>query len=462
MFRTWSRCRPAPRRSTLLQRPREPRQSPKATRGFDAGKKVNGRKRHIAVDTLGLPAMITVTPADTTDRDAARELLWRLRVMQPQITQVWADSAYGGQLVNWPGSFLNMTLKTVSRPRGAKKLRRPAQALEGRTDSGLDHESPPQRPRLRTSPAALRRVPEPVSQYKPKPVTCPFCTTPITLEEFSAGEIERCPGSHARVQGDHTGTLFHTACRSGNSCLLCFELMPQGRFVVKAPHEARGKIAEVWSPPKISRRWNDAAKVHTSGGLCYAAAVASVARGFGKLVTVMECAHLFAMTGQAGVPERESKRAQPGSVSEGSQEEWVRRYQAAYAEAEMRLRGRGDGPPSVKAVHDDMEKDPKLGAPSMNDLRSKWGFPVFDGLNIKGDNIPYEIGPVTAGLDPDSRAESLIMVASGSHWTILFGYQISDHGRIKLHSYDSRSGSVAVRPFEAMNVELALRVSKMA
>ncbi|MFJ1878238.1 transposase [Streptomyces chartreusis] len=64
--------------------------------------------------------VITVTPADTTDRDAARELLWRLRVMQPQITQVWADSAYADQLINWPGDFLNMTRKTVSRPRGAR------------------------------------------------------------------------------------------------------------------------------------------------------------------------------------------------------------------------------------------------------------------------------------------------------------------------------------------------------
>lgn len=64
--------------------------------------------------------MITVTPADTTDLDAARELLWRLRVIQPQITQVWADSAYAGQLINWSGDFLNMTLKRVSRPRGAK------------------------------------------------------------------------------------------------------------------------------------------------------------------------------------------------------------------------------------------------------------------------------------------------------------------------------------------------------
>ncbi|MFJ9753062.1 transposase [Streptomyces chartreusis] len=92
----------------------------KTTRGFDAGKKINGRKRHIAVDTPGLPVMITVTPADTTDRDAARELPGRLRLMQPQITQVSADSAYAGQLTNWSDDFLSMTLRTVSRPRGAK------------------------------------------------------------------------------------------------------------------------------------------------------------------------------------------------------------------------------------------------------------------------------------------------------------------------------------------------------
>ncbi|MFG2653530.1 hypothetical protein [Streptomyces sp. NPDC048436] len=64
--------------------------------------------------------MITVTPADTLDRDAARELLWRLRVMQPQITHISADSAYAGQLTAWSDDFLHMTLKTVSRPHGAK------------------------------------------------------------------------------------------------------------------------------------------------------------------------------------------------------------------------------------------------------------------------------------------------------------------------------------------------------
>lgn len=92
----------------------------RATRGYDAAKKINGRKRHIAVDTHGLPVMIMVTPADMTDRDAAREMLWRLRLTQPQITQVWADSAYAGQLVDWARDFLNITLRTVSRPRNAK------------------------------------------------------------------------------------------------------------------------------------------------------------------------------------------------------------------------------------------------------------------------------------------------------------------------------------------------------
>lgn len=64
--------------------------------------------------------MIMVTPAAMTDSDAARELLWRLRLTQPQITQVWADSAYAGQLVDWARDFLNITLRSVSRPKGAK------------------------------------------------------------------------------------------------------------------------------------------------------------------------------------------------------------------------------------------------------------------------------------------------------------------------------------------------------
>jgi hypothetical protein len=61
-----------------------------------------------------------VTPADMTERDAARELLWRLRLTHARITQVWSGSAYAGQLVDWADDLLHITLRTVSRPKGTK------------------------------------------------------------------------------------------------------------------------------------------------------------------------------------------------------------------------------------------------------------------------------------------------------------------------------------------------------
>lgn len=60
-----------------------------------------------------------VTPADMTDRDAAKEVLFRLRLMHPEITIVRADSGYAGQLVTWAKKHLNLTLKTISRPKDA-------------------------------------------------------------------------------------------------------------------------------------------------------------------------------------------------------------------------------------------------------------------------------------------------------------------------------------------------------
>jgi transposase len=63
--------------------------------------------------------MVMVTSAERTDRDAARELLARLRLAHPELTCAWADRAYAGTLVAWAGSFLNLTLMIVSRPAGA-------------------------------------------------------------------------------------------------------------------------------------------------------------------------------------------------------------------------------------------------------------------------------------------------------------------------------------------------------
>jgi transposase len=86
------------------------------SRGYDAGKKVNGRKRHIAVDTIGLLLTVLITTAGVQDRDGARPLLWNLRRAFPKVKLAWADGGYAGKLVTWAKSKLKLTLEIVRRP----------------------------------------------------------------------------------------------------------------------------------------------------------------------------------------------------------------------------------------------------------------------------------------------------------------------------------------------------------
>ena len=86
-----------------------------ASRGFDAGKKIHGRKRHIAVDTLGLILAVLVTAASVQDRDGAFQLLASLRERHSTITLIWADGGYAGRLVSWAHQVLALTLTIVKR-----------------------------------------------------------------------------------------------------------------------------------------------------------------------------------------------------------------------------------------------------------------------------------------------------------------------------------------------------------
>jgi len=70
-------------------------------RGYDAGKKVKGRKRHILVDTLGLILLCQVHTADVQDRDGARLVLAGLEKAFGWIRLIWADGGYAGALVGW-------------------------------------------------------------------------------------------------------------------------------------------------------------------------------------------------------------------------------------------------------------------------------------------------------------------------------------------------------------------------
>ena len=64
--------------------------------GYDAGKKIKGRKRHILVDTLGLLLGIVVTAADTTERDGAQSLLERTLGFFTWLRLLWVDGGYAG------------------------------------------------------------------------------------------------------------------------------------------------------------------------------------------------------------------------------------------------------------------------------------------------------------------------------------------------------------------------------
>jgi Transposase DDE domain len=87
-------------------------------RGYDAGKKINGTKRHIAVDTLGLPLTVLVTAASVQDRDAARPLLFNLRRAFPTVKLTWAGGGYAGKLLPWAKTWLRLTVEIVKRVGG--------------------------------------------------------------------------------------------------------------------------------------------------------------------------------------------------------------------------------------------------------------------------------------------------------------------------------------------------------
>ena len=89
-------------------------------RGFDAGKLVKGRKRHILVDTMGLLLVIVVTAASVQDRDGARLLFKRLRGGCKKLRKVWVDGGYRGELIDWAWEQLRLVLKPVLRPHERK------------------------------------------------------------------------------------------------------------------------------------------------------------------------------------------------------------------------------------------------------------------------------------------------------------------------------------------------------
>lgn len=84
-------------------------------RGYDAGKKINGRKRHILVDVLGLLLAVTVHSAGIQDRDGAKLLLGKVAGSFTRLALIWADGAYSGHLIEWAHAATGAKIEIVRR-----------------------------------------------------------------------------------------------------------------------------------------------------------------------------------------------------------------------------------------------------------------------------------------------------------------------------------------------------------
>jgi transposase len=93
-------------------------------RGYDAGKRTRGRKRHIVTDTLGLLLVVMVTSASVQDRHGGKAILQFLAARFGSIALIWADAGYANQidsgLVTWARTAVSIVVQIVKRSDDAK------------------------------------------------------------------------------------------------------------------------------------------------------------------------------------------------------------------------------------------------------------------------------------------------------------------------------------------------------
>ncbi len=85
-------------------------------RGYDGGKKINGRKRHVLVDRQGLLLKVKVLPANLTSRDGGQLLLPEVKDTLPSLKNLFVDGGYKGKWAEWAREALGWGVQVVQRP----------------------------------------------------------------------------------------------------------------------------------------------------------------------------------------------------------------------------------------------------------------------------------------------------------------------------------------------------------
>jgi putative transposase len=90
----------------------------RGSRGYDAGKKVNGRKRFFIIDTLGLLLATLVVPASVQDRDGGRRILVDHYFAHHRCRRLWADGGFSGWFVEWAATIMKTTVSIIRKKPG--------------------------------------------------------------------------------------------------------------------------------------------------------------------------------------------------------------------------------------------------------------------------------------------------------------------------------------------------------
>lgn len=107
--------------------------------GYDGGKKIKGRKRHIVVDTMGLLLSVIIHPANIHDSQGVSDVLWRLKAKYfNSIKKIIADGGYQGESLSlWVKDRFNWVLEVVKRNEPSKFEVLPKRWIVERTSSRI-------------------------------------------------------------------------------------------------------------------------------------------------------------------------------------------------------------------------------------------------------------------------------------------------------------------------------------